>query len=454
MGEFVGLDPAAATALANKLDRAAADLDAHAHFIRGLLSHAGASSAAPAELGEIAGWARYRARDLRRRIDKIVAAAGGGDALQLRGFRFANRAEARKAAVVAAMEVQKHLRSQDHKGVDAALDSLKRHGNDPAYAAGFFKALGPAHTYALLTATAGRDSAAAVGAALVLARRSGGLPVEFIDGIIAAARQAAEAFQAYTGLMSKEDRARLAEATYIRWQGSGHPQLAKLLEAIAPLTPYLEAGAKVAVIGGAVVIITGVAACAFLSVGACLGPTIDVIASTEPLDAQALQAIESEFSGLSARVVDTGSIVDAAGTEQLAVAGGQSNFMASSEKFAEYAARAKPLEGYHDVIVHGAAGDFGATADAWSTGTEFSHRALAALIERDPGYLGGPIRLLACDTGGVGATAAQDLANRLGVEVLAPTDTLWAYPSGNLVVGPTPTSPAGGWEAFFPGGPR
>jgi hypothetical protein len=135
---------------------------------------------------------------------------------------------------------------------------------------------------------------------------------------------------------------------------------------------------------------------------------------------------------------------------ETASAGG-SNFMASGEAFAENAANAKPLPGYHDVVVHGTPTDFGATGDAWANGTNFSHRVLSNLIESDPAYGGGPIRLLSCSTGGCGATAAQNLSNKLGVEVFAPTDTLWAYPSGNLVVGPEPTLPTGGWMSFFPG---
>ena len=87
--------------------------------------------------------------------------------------------------------------------------------------------------------------------------------------------------------------------------------------------------------------------------------------------------------------------------------------MSSGEHFAADAANAKPIEGYHDVIVHGSPTDFGATADAWVDGTNFSHRTLARLIEGDPAYDGGPIRLLSCSTGACEATAAQNLANEL-----------------------------------------
>jgi len=125
--------------------------------------------------------------------------------------------------------------------------------------------------------------------------------------------------------------------------------------------------------------------------------------------------------------------------------------MASGEKFAENASNAKPAPGYTDVIIHGSKADFGATGIAWNEGKNFDHRVLARLVAADPDYAGGPIRLLACNTGETGATAAQNLANKLGVEVLAPTAKVWAFPSGNLVVGPWPNQPSGSWVRFFPG---
>jgi RHS repeat-associated protein len=136
-----------------------------------------------------------------------------------------------------------------------------------------------------------------------------------------------------------------------------------------------------------------------------------------------------------------------------AAAGSASDFMAPGEQFALNASNTTPLQGYHDVIVHGSPDDFGASATSWSDGTNFSHRVLARLIEQDPTYQGGPIRLLSCSTGASACGAAKNLANKLGVEVMAPTDTLWAFPSGRLVIGPTYTRNTGSWVVFSPGRP-
>jgi hypothetical protein len=135
-------------------------------------------------------------------------------------------------------------------------------------------------------------------------------------------------------------------------------------------------------------------------------------------------------------------------------AGAQSNFMAKGDNFPRYAAKAPPLAGHHDVIVHGNPTSFGATPSAWKQGTNFDHRVLANRLKHDPQYKGGPIRLMSCRTGAPNATAAQNLANKMGVNVVAPSDTLWAYSSGKLSIGPTANAGTGSWVNFTPGGNR
>ncbi|HZP53624.1 DUF6531 domain-containing protein [Actinocrinis sp.] len=145
------------------------------------------------------------------------------------------------------------------------------------------------------------------------------------------------------------------------------------------------------------------------------------------------------------------------GTDELGLspaAGAQTNYMDATDKFAINAANAKPMPGFHDVIIHGSPTDFGPQPTSWKNGTNFDHRTLANLLEHDPSYAGGPIRLLSCSTGKLPDGAAQNLANKLGVTVVAPTDTLWAYPSGRLTVGSTALRSSGStdlWNVFEPG---
>lgn len=67
-----------------------------------------------------------------------------------------------------------------------------------------------------------------------------------------------------------------------------------------------------------------------------------------------------------------------------------------------------------------------------------SARMLASVIRHSIGWNGQKIRLLSCSTGkqtGDNYCFAEELANALGVEVKAPNDLLYIYPSGRLKVG-------------------
>lgn len=110
------------------------------------------------------------------------------------------------------------------------------------------------------------------------------------------------------------------------------------------------------------------------------------------------------------------------------------------------------LEGFHDVVVHGTPNS---VTRSISGSRHFGHRELADRLSRDASYPGGDIRLCACSTGSPDGRFAQNLANKMGVNVLAPVDTVWAFPSGNLYVGPSRydlTMSADKWVLFKPGG--
>lgn len=97
-----------------------------------------------------------------------------------------------------------------------------------------------------------------------------------------------------------------------------------------------------------------------------------------------------------------------------------------------------------------------------------NHRVAARLIQQNPAYQRGqPVRLLSCSTGEGSGSFAQNLSNKLGVPVRAPSDVLWAWPNGamrvsgmrtvvNPVTGATVRQPVwppnGSWRDFTPGG--
>ncbi|MEU4178522.1 hypothetical protein [Streptomyces sp. NPDC026589] len=121
--------------------------------------------------------------------------------------------------------------------------------------------------------------------------------------------------------------------------------------------------------------------------------------------------------------------------------------------------RVRPLDGYHDVVVHGNAQGFfepgrvNHAEQGFSAGdTHPSH--IAEAIRANPSYSGGPVRLVSCHTGNTsqGALdipAAQAIANELGVPVTAPTNKVGV--SSRLGPGQVPTIFDGGyWRTFLP----
>ncbi|MGW2658632.1 polymorphic toxin-type HINT domain-containing protein [Streptomyces sp. NPDC001478] len=134
--------------------------------------------------------------------------------------------------------------------------------------------------------------------------------------------------------------------------------------------------------------------------------------------------------------------------------GGRTNYMKADDPFAISHANTKPLEGFHDVVIHGTPNSVTPTI---SGSPHYDHRWLANRLSRDPSYPGGDIRLCSCSTGSSDGSFAQNLANKMGVNVLAPQHTLWVFPSGGLWVGPSRfqiSRSADMWTLFSPGGGR
>lgn len=121
-------------------------------------------------------------------------------------------------------------------------------------------------------------------------------------------------------------------------------------------------------------------------------------------------------------------------------------------KFGEYAAKAKPVDGYVDVIIHASAdGNLQVMHNGeWKTITTGNLQQWL----KQRGYENAPIRLISCGTGSDTSKVAQSVADKLKVEVLAPTDTVWAYPNGKLVVGPDAKTDSGEWKSFTPYNPN
>jgi len=107
------------------------------------------------------------------------------------------------------------------------------------------------------------------------------------------------------------------------------------------------------------------------------------------------------------------------------------------------ATRLRRLQGYHDVVVHGGPDTFEVTYRGETS--KIDGATLADYLRTDPRYTPGEnVRLIACES--ACGTAARDVANNLGVSVLAP-DVEITVLEGGRIRGRT----RGHWLRFRPG---
>jgi hypothetical protein len=119
----------------------------------------------------------------------------------------------------------------------------------------------------------------------------------------------------------------------------------------------------------------------------------------------------------------------------------------------------RPEPGMHDVVVHGERnglfrpGLIG--ADGAAHPANFTHPSqIAEAVRHNPHYDGGPVRLVSCHSGVVDEaagvpSAAQQVADALGVAVTAPTNAVGVRQNGPG--GQVPMIRGGGtWETFYP----
>ena len=124
----------------------------------------------------------------------------------------------------------------------------------------------------------------------------------------------------------------------------------------------------------------------------------------------------------------------------------------SGKELEDAAKRIPHLKGFTDVAVHGTPDHiaFITLKNGKETVINLDHRRLAKFIKRNSGYEGGNIRLISCKTGSPTGSFAQNLANKLGVTVRAPSDTLFIFPNGKMVIGPNMFTNSGKWIDFHP----
>lgn len=94
-----------------------------------------------------------------------------------------------------------------------------------------------------------------------------------------------------------------------------------------------------------------------------------------------------------------------------------------------------PINGYEDFAVHGVPEESMVEYETTSgESTRYTAKELAVMIREDPEYKGGNVRLLSCGAGSLRSKFAQELADELGKEILAPTETLWVAEEGQMFI--------------------
>ena len=113
------------------------------------------------------------------------------------------------------------------------------------------------------------------------------------------------------------------------------------------------------------------------------------------------------------------------------------------------AKKIKPVDGFEDVVVHGDENGF-YMYDKEGNEYCYSPAEFSEILKQSANYHGGAIRLISCNTGAKGAVSAQQLADILGVEVLAPSKTVFVDMLGNMTIGDTPLTNDGKWITLEP----
>jgi len=171
----------------------------------------------------------------------------------------------------------------------------------------------------------------------------------------------------------------------------------------------------------------------------------------DALEALAEDGIENPTdSEILAQMRKGGGVTDAAADPVAA----SPIFMSSNDPLFQNMQNVEPIGGYTDVAIHGNEDGF-SYSDRSGAQVPVSVDEFTSRIQSSKDYDGGPVRLLSCSTGGYSDGAAQQLADKLGVNVMAPTDTLWVYPNGDTIISKNRDEAikgitSGTWKVFKP----
>ena len=125
-------------------------------------------------------------------------------------------------------------------------------------------------------------------------------------------------------------------------------------------------------------------------------------------------------------------------------------YVNSNDNLNRYAHNIPAIPGYEDFVIHGDS-DLVQLRDLdGEVVSNYTAKEFAQILSEDPNYNGGNIRLISCSAGNGDECFAQQLADELGVSVLAPSGVVVVYPDGKINIQPSETSKKGKWRIFTP----
>ena len=135
-------------------------------------------------------------------------------------------------------------------------------------------------------------------------------------------------------------------------------------------------------------------------------------------------------------------------------------FVNKSDDLFHYSALIEEVEEYDTVVCHGSEYSVYIYTNE-NTELEYTAEQFAERIMNATSYSRKNIRLMACNTGSKDDGFAQQLANILGVKVLAPTEAIWVNSYGEVFISDydalaqmwyegKKVNETGTWREFFP----
>lgn len=108
-----------------------------------------------------------------------------------------------------------------------------------------------------------------------------------------------------------------------------------------------------------------------------------------------------------------------------------SKFVNPNDRLYEYADLVKPIDGYCDIVSHGSPTELiinGLNNEEWT----YTAKEAAEMIRNSAEFNGQNVRLISCQTGAGDNCIAQQIADELGVEVMAPSEIVNINSEGEM----------------------